>query len=1013
MSTTVHILPHTHWDREWFVPSSFTREWLVPFFTTLFTRFEEDPHYRFTLDGQSILLEDYVAQLSAEERRSALNRIARLVHEGRLTIGPYYQQPDWQLVSGEALLRNLLIGIDDTTVLGARNPVGWLMDNFGQISQCVQIHEQCGINAIFAWRGFDLLPTDLRSELIWSAPDGSRLPVIYLVDSYRNGMRLFSHPEILQRRLADAVARVAPFATDTNVLLMNGYDQEMEPELPDRTVTRAERTIRVSSPQEYVAAKRSALSDPSIPHVHGIQYSGRFISIFPGILSARGYLKTANSLAQTMHERYVEPLAILAAADEDLRDEVELLWRMILQNHPHDTICGVSSDPVHEEAEIRFSQIHRKQMQLLDRLSELLLDSPDRAGGAPVYFNPSIYPQRPVLASGVGPEIPPLTVASISQHGSIGEDLPPVAVDIRETTVRVDNGVVTATLARDGTISIFRTQLGTRSTVQLTWRDGGDAGDTYNFDQPADDHPQQVWIRGGVLAVEEERPGRTVVSVSGSFLLPTELSRDRRTRSESCTENPAVVRLELRPGDDLAYCTLELQHASRDHRMQLVAAVPHPEPGDSPPLRLRLFNQFYWDDAADVTDHPTPFNDSDLPEKIRTLMIGAREPGLPVSVPSERGFLMEGPAGGAVVVHRGLHELERLSPTSVALTVVRAVGWLARTDLHSRTGDAGPEIFTPDAQCNRSLTATWAVTPTAPTEHADRVEDALTMRRIERFFAPPIYLGSSASPIDRSIIPGFSAPPDSALGASACKIHEAGTGIVLRLFNPGSNPIAVSFPEPVRLLSAAEHPEGDPPARDQRVQPGRIATFELPFPVSPGPAGVLSSRRKRSAEARFRYAAERWYPDCTFGATVFRMSPRAWSVITHLGSDALHISETASETGTVDQREEFTRYILRTLEEEYARRTRISEAYEAARAFAARAETEGERIVAESRVSTLHRQFLEVELSILFARRHAGLEPDLEVLRTRVRDIALELNHARVAKRTHDYHVALVQSDQP
>lgn len=212
IAVRLHIISHTHWDREWFVPSEFTREWLPPFFDALLERFAAEESYRFVLDGQSILLEDYLLQLEETEQERAARRISELATSRRLVLGPYYQQPDWQLAGEESLLRNLLIGTGDAAAFGEVSRCGWLMDNFGQIAQAVQIHNGFGIAAVFAWRGFDLLPDRLRDLIIWESPDGSRLPVVYLIDSYRNGMRLFSHETFLERRLLACLDRLAPFS---------------------------------------------------------------------------------------------------------------------------------------------------------------------------------------------------------------------------------------------------------------------------------------------------------------------------------------------------------------------------------------------------------------------------------------------------------------------------------------------------------------------------------------------------------------------------------------------------------------------------------------------------------------------------------------------------------------------------------------------------------------------------------------------------------------------------------
>src|SRR5205823_7825671 len=88
--------------------------------------------------------------------------------------------------------------------------------------------------------------------------------------------------------------------------------------------------------------------------------TSRDMHLLPGVLSARMWIKQANHAAETLLERWVEPaeaiywallersgegdwardLAIESAAP--LRDTA---WKYLLQNQPHDSICGCSIDP--------------------------------------------------------------------------------------------------------------------------------------------------------------------------------------------------------------------------------------------------------------------------------------------------------------------------------------------------------------------------------------------------------------------------------------------------------------------------------------------------------------------------------------------------------------------------------------------------------------------------------------------------------------------------------------------
>ena len=97
----IQVISHTHWDREWYLNSPYTNPWLVPFFDSLFKMLDKEPGYRFVLDGQTSMIEDWVEQLEKRGEDSApyLQRLGQYTRQGRVCVGPYYLQPDWQLVS--------------------------------------------------------------------------------------------------------------------------------------------------------------------------------------------------------------------------------------------------------------------------------------------------------------------------------------------------------------------------------------------------------------------------------------------------------------------------------------------------------------------------------------------------------------------------------------------------------------------------------------------------------------------------------------------------------------------------------------------------------------------------------------------------------------------------------------------------------------------------------------------------------------------------------------------------
>ena len=128
--TNVHLINHTHWDREWFLTSVYTSRWIPGLIDKLEQIVAQNPDYRFLFDGQTLTMEDLLTLAPAYA-----SRIRALVAGGNLILGPYYCQPDWQLTSGELLIRNLLYGQQDLAQFGGAMHTGWLVDTFGHISQ--------------------------------------------------------------------------------------------------------------------------------------------------------------------------------------------------------------------------------------------------------------------------------------------------------------------------------------------------------------------------------------------------------------------------------------------------------------------------------------------------------------------------------------------------------------------------------------------------------------------------------------------------------------------------------------------------------------------------------------------------------------------------------------------------------------------------------------------------------------------------------------------------------------
>jgi len=171
-----HLIPHTHWDREWFLPRAAFHARLILMLDELIERMHADPAFRtFLLDGQTVLVEDY---LRARPERE--NDVKALVKTGRLQIGPWYVLADELVPSGESLIRNLLLGTTDAERLGGRLDVLYSPDAFGHPAVLPTVAGEFGLKYGVLWRGLGGEPNQERDFYRWRGPDGREILLWHL-----------------------------------------------------------------------------------------------------------------------------------------------------------------------------------------------------------------------------------------------------------------------------------------------------------------------------------------------------------------------------------------------------------------------------------------------------------------------------------------------------------------------------------------------------------------------------------------------------------------------------------------------------------------------------------------------------------------------------------------------------------------------------------------------------------------------------------------------------------------
>ncbi|HLI06232.1 MAG TPA: glycoside hydrolase family 38 C-terminal domain-containing protein [Ktedonobacteraceae bacterium] len=428
------LVPHTHWDREWYQTYQQFRIRLVQTVDKLLDILERDPGFTyFMLDGQTIVLDDYLEVEPEQEER-----LRQHIRAGRVLVGPWYLQPDEFLVSGEALIRNLQFGLRRAAEFGGAMRVGYLPDCFGHIAQMPQILRGFGIdNAVF-WRGVGAEAKN--SEFYWAAPDGTKVLVIHLADpfGYSNARMMPLNPREFVTRLEMLTASILARATSDTLLFMNGSDH-LEPQEGLPAVIEAANAIlqslegnplqerllaqlvsagiatteqdgqgydsihvQIGTLPHYIEAVRRSNPDGNFQTLRGEMRSSQYAPLLPAVLSSRIWIKQQNTATEQLLERWVEPLTAWAAllGARYPAGLVRLAWKYLLQNHPHDSICGCSLDQVHVENRVRFAQSQQIGESVLAQAMQFIADKSDtrapfvtaQRGHEPVpivVFNPS------------------------------------------------------------------------------------------------------------------------------------------------------------------------------------------------------------------------------------------------------------------------------------------------------------------------------------------------------------------------------------------------------------------------------------------------------------------------------------------------------------------------------------------------------------------------------------------------------------------------------------------------
>ncbi len=817
MKEKVHIVPHMHWDREWYFTTEESRILLVNNMEEILDMLENNEDYPYyVLDGQTAILKDYL-DVKPENK----DRIKNLVEEGKLIIGPWYTQTDEMVVGGESIIRNLLYGIKDCEEFGEHMKIGYLPDSFGQSSQLPQILEGFGIKHSIFWRGTSERHGTDKTEFYWESDNGSRVLAQLLPLGYAIGKYLPLEKVNLKERMDKYFDVLDNGATTENIIIPNGHDQ-----MPiQRNIFKVIDKLKEIYPnRDFFLSRYENVFDElekknDLATIRGEFLDGKYMRVHRSIYSTRMDIKAANTRIENKIANILEPLAIIAYSlgFEYHSGLMELIWKEIMKNHAHDSIGCCCSDKVHKEIMARFFIAEEKVDQLINFYMRKVADTIpcSISGDKLVVYNLLPYEREEAIQAEIitrmksfilvdekdntldleviNKEIidPGLIDRQIVHYGNydpfvkytivLKGSFPAMGYKtyfIKEVNTMVESEIQKVnevetdfykiSVNDNGSIKIYDKRLDLVFDQAFLIEDGGDEGDEYDYSPPAND---LVILNDSVKAHYSMKKSKNFADIDISYTL--EVPKDIESRKQSICDSDMDIKVKLKipMNKPLIDVKVNIDNRSKDHRVRAYI-----------PTNLKSSfsisdNQFGSIERTVVDSAMEIWEKEDWDERPDSIYPMLSYVGL-----SDDDY-------GVALLTNSTREYEIVGEgyDTIAVTLFRSVGYLGKEKLIRRPGrPSGIKLETPDSQMIGNIEMHFAfVTHEKSTLKAN-------VSGIAKEFLTPIYTYNKMSynamklnEVDFKLPYSYSLfeQKDRDTVLSTLKKSEKCDGIVIRLYN--------------------------------------------------------------------------------------------------------------------------------------------------------------------------------------------------------------------------------------
>ena len=376
MKRKVHVVPHSHWDREWYFTTSRSKVYLMKDLKDVLDTLESNPDFKyFMVDAQGSLLDDYIKWMPQDK-----DRITKLVKEKKLVIGPWYTQTDQLVISGESIVRNMYYGMKRCETFGGYMNVGYVPDSFGQSGNMPQIYKEFGIEDTLFWRG---VSDDMvnHTDYNWRGDDGSVVFTTQIPFGYYIGGNIPEDPkqseEFWQK---ECFEKAGGRSATKHIYFPNGFDQApIRTNLPEIIKERNEKDPEneyvISCIEDYIKDVKS--ENPELEEVSGELVIAKHMRIHKSIFSSRSDLKVMNTQIQNYVTNVMEPLLTLSnnLGNDYPHEAVGEIWKLLFENAAHDSIGSCISDTANEDVYVRYKQARDIAVNLVELHSRLIATS--------------------------------------------------------------------------------------------------------------------------------------------------------------------------------------------------------------------------------------------------------------------------------------------------------------------------------------------------------------------------------------------------------------------------------------------------------------------------------------------------------------------------------------------------------------------------------------------------------------------------------------------------------------